>query len=232
MLTAVAMLMLSTIACATLYGTKVTPVDVALDEGKTLSPFYVGPEFAFIDLDNNGLFEPGDPVYLNINPADGIVSENDVRISPFPPTPPPFEFEAGTQVVATDPDHDKALILFGTHRYPAAELRYFDMNGDGSYGPNDPVYLDINPGEVSAGDIRVTGYPVDVPAFPPASRVSDADPDSGKPTATLPGMFSFYNSDGNINNGGWALYGKGDRIYLDTQYPFNVVTINDVMLSD
>jgi hypothetical protein len=217
----------------------VIPVVTGGDEGKALSPFYVGPEFAFIDLDNNGLFEPGDPgdpgdpVYLNINPADGVVSENDVRITSFPPTPS-ATFEAGTQVEAIDPDHDKALILFGTHHYPAAELRYFDMNGDGSYSLYDPVYLDINPGEVSAGDVRITGYPGDVPlpAYPPASRVSDADPDSGKPTTTLPGMFSFYNYDGNINNGGWALYGKGDEVYLDTQYPFNVVTINDIRLSE
>jgi hypothetical protein len=220
-----AFLFLSIAASAQGYGSKVMPADP--DEAKALSPFYAGPEFAFIDLSNNGVFEPADPVYLNINPADGVVSENDVRITPFD------TFPAGTQVSAADPDHDKALIRFGTYRYPAAELRYFDTNGDKSYSLNDPVYLDFNPGEVSAGDVRITGYPGFSPSIglEPGTRVSDADPDSGKPTATLPGVFGFYNTYGNINNGGWAVYDGGDIIYLDTQYPFNVVSINDIRLS-
>ena len=222
-----AFLFVSTAASALEYGSKVTSADPEDDEAKALSPFYAGPEFAFIDLSNNGIFEPNDPVYLNINPSDGTVSENDVRITPF------GTLAAGTQVQAFHPDHDKALIRFGTYRYPAAELRYFDMDGDKSYSINDPVYLDFNPGEVSAGDVRITGYPGIFPliGLEPSTRVSDADPDSGKPTTTLPGIFSFYNANGNINNGGWAVYDGGDIIYLDTQYPFNAVSVNDIRLS-
>lgn len=220
-----AFLFLTTAVSALGYGSKVMPTDP--DEAEALSPFYAGPEFAFIDLSNNGVFEPGDPVYLNINPSDGTVSENDVRITSFD------TLAAGTQVQAADPDHDKILVRFGTYRYPAAELRYFDMDGDKSYSINDPVYLDFSPGEVSAGDIRITGYPGVSPlvGYEPATRVSDADPDSGKPTTTLPGVFGFYNFFGNVNNGGWAVYDGGDVIYLDTQYPFNTITVNDIRLS-
>lgn len=205
------------------YGSKVMLGDP--DEAKSLSPFYAGPEFAFIDLNDNGIFEPTDPVYININSADGVVSENDVRVTPFGDFPP------GSQVRAVDPDHDKTLIRFGTYRYPAAELRFFDMDGDKSYSIIDPVYIDLNPGIVSAGDIRITGYPLDGPMiYPPGSRVRDSDMDSDKPTSTLPGMLSFYNANGNINNGGWGIYDTGDVIYMDTQYPFNTITVNDIRL--
>ena len=37
--------------------------------------------------------------------------------------------------------------------------------------------------------------------------------------------------DGNINNGGWAIYGTGDIIYMDTQFPFNSITVNDIRMS-
>ncbi len=214
------------------FGSKVLPGQD--DESKALSPFYVGPEFAFIDLNDNGIFEPGDPVYININPADGVVSENDVRVTDFGSDynqGMPYPFTAGSQVRATDPDHDKPLIRFGTYRYPAAELRYFDMDGDKAYGIEDPVYLDLSPGTVSAGDIRITGYPLDGSMISaPGSRVRDSDPDSDKPTSTLPGMLAFYNTNGNINNGAWGIYDTGDVIYIDTQYPFNVITVNDIRL--
>lgn len=212
------------------YGSKIVP-DLVY-ESKALSPFYSSPEFAFIDLNDNGVFEPTDPVYLNINPADGTVSENDVRITPFEGFYP-----AGMQVRAIHQDHDKALIRFGSYRFPPAELRYFDVNGDKVYSLEDPVYLDLNPGTVTAGDIRITGYPLDIygqyssDSMGPGSRVRDGDPDSDKPTITLPGMLSFYNSNGNVDNRGLAVYDACDLVYLDTQYPFSIVTINDVLIS-
>jgi hypothetical protein len=221
-------IMLSSPAIAQDYGSKVMAGDE--DESRALSPFFSGPEFAFIDLNNNGLFEPTDPVYINMNPADCMVSENDVRVTFFENL---ALFPAGSQVRAAEPDHDKALIRFGTYRYPAAELRYFDMDGDKAYSLNDPVYLDLDPGKVTAGDIRVTGYLEPIPGFDmgAGTRVRDADPDSDKMTVTLPGMLGFYNANGNINNGGWAIYDTGDLVYMDTQYPFNTVTVNDIRLS-
>jgi hypothetical protein len=225
---AIIFLLLSSPAIAQDYGSKVLPGDE--DESRALSPFFSGPEFAFIDLNNNGMFEPTDPVYINMNPADCIVSENDIRVTYFENA---ALFPAGSQVRAAEPDHDKALIRFGTYRYPAAELRYFDMDGDKAYSLNDPVYLDLDPGKVTAGDIRITGYLEPVQGFDmgPGTRVRDADPDSDKTTITLPGMLGFYNANGNINNGGWAIYDTGDLVYMDTQYPFNTVTVNDIRLS-
>ncbi len=223
-----AFLLISSSAVAQNYGSKVLPGDV--DESRALSPFLSGPEFAFIDLDNNGIFDPTDPVYINMNPGDRVVSENDVRVTCFEDC---TLFPPGSQVRAVDPDHDKALAEFGTYRYPAAELRYFDMDGDKAYSLNDPIYLDIEPGKVSAGDIRITGYlePLDGFEMGPGTRVRESDPDSDKSTITLPGMLSFYNANGNINNGGWAIYDTGDLIYIDTQYLFYTVTVNDIRLS-
>jgi hypothetical protein len=207
------------------YGSKVLPHDI--DEGQALSPFYIGPEFAFVDLNNNGIIEPEEPAYLHIDPAVSRVSENDVRITPFGDSAEGIFFSAGSKVKATDPDHGKELKKFGTGRFPAAELRYFDVNGDKAYSIEDPVYLDLNPGTVSAGDVRITGYK----EYAAGTRVSDSDQDSDKPTSTLPGMLSFYNTDGNINNGGWAIYSAADTIYVDTQYPFYSVTPNDIRMS-
>ena len=62
-------------------------------------------------------------------------------------------------------------------------------------------------------------------------RVRDSDLDSVKPTMILPGKLTFYNANGNINNGGWAIYDAGDSIYLATRYPFSAVTINDIRIS-
>lgn len=201
------------------YGSKVVPHDV--DEGQALSPFYIGPEFAFVDLNNNGIIEPEEPVYIHIDPTVSRVSENDVRITRF------GYYSPGSKVMATDPDHGKELKKFGAGRFPAAELRYFDVDGDKAYSIEDPVYLDLTPGFVSAGDVRITGYK----EYAAGSRVRDSDADSDKPTSTLPGMLSFYNTDGNINNGGWAIYSAADRIYVDTQYPFYSVTPNDIRMS-
>jgi hypothetical protein len=201
------------------YGSKVLPHE--MDEGRALSPFYVGPEFAFVDLNNNGIIEPDEPVYIHVDPSVSQVSENDVRITPF------GDFSAGSKVNAVDPDHGKALRKFGSGRFPAAEIRYFDVDGDKGYSIQDPVYLDLNPGIVSAGDVRITGYKDNAAG----SRVRDSDADSDKPTSTLPGMLCFYNADGNINNGGWAIYSAGDMIYIDTQNPFYEITPNDVRLS-
>src|SRR5512136_453800 len=97
------------------YGSKVVPHDV--DEGQALSPFYIGPEFAFVDLNNNGIIEPDEPVYIHIDPTVPRVSENDVRITWF------GSFSPGSKVMATDPDHGKEIKKFGMGHIPAAEIR-------------------------------------------------------------------------------------------------------------
>jgi hypothetical protein len=201
------------------YGSKVMWNDV--DESGALSPFYMGPEFAFWDGGIIGVFDREDVVYININPNDEVVSENDVRLTPF------GELSAGSQVAKADNDIGKQLTKFGTATTPRAELRFLDAAGDGAYNLEDPLYINVVPGEINSNDVRITNYK----GFSAGSRVNDTDPDNGLKTSTLPGMLSFFNANGNINNGGYAIYDRGDVVYMDTQYPFYLVTINDVRMS-
>ncbi|UEC43608.1 MAG: conserved exported protein of unknown function [Methanothrix sp.] len=201
------------------YGSKVKLNDV--DEGRALSPFNLGPEFAFWDTGIVGVFDREDVVYINIDPRSDKVSENDIRLTPFGDLP------AGSQVGKADNDIGKPLTKFGTGNVPRAELRFLDTGGDWAYNLDDPIYLNVVPGEINSNDVRITNYK----GFPAGSRVNDTDPDNGLKTQTLPGMLSFFNSNGNINNAGYAIYDRGDVVYLDTQQPFYVVTINDVRLS-
>jgi hypothetical protein len=201
------------------YGSKVVVND--LDESRALSPFYMGPEFAFWDGGIVGVFDRDDVVYINIDPTDDVVSENDIRLTPFGDLP------AGSQVAKADNDIGKPLTKFGTATTPRAELRFLDAGGDRAYNLEDPIYLNVVPGEINPNDVRITNYK----GFSAGSRVKDDDPDNGLKTSTLPGMLSFFNTNGNINNGGYAIYDRGDIVYMDTQYPFYVVTINDVRLS-
>jgi hypothetical protein len=201
------------------YGSKVMWNDI--DESGALSPFYMGPEFAFWDGGIRGVFDPEDPVYINIDPTDDEVSENDVRLAPF------GELPAGSQVAKADNDIGQPLTKFGTGTTPRAELRFMDVNGDRAYSLNDPIYLNVVPGEINSNDVRITNYQ----GYSAGSRVADSDLDNGLSTSTLPGMLSFFNANGNINNGGYAIYDRGDVVYMDTQYPFYLVTINDVRMS-
>jgi len=201
------------------YGSKVNWNDI--DEAGALSPFYMGPEFAFWDGGIRGVFDPEDPVYINIDPTDDEVSENDVRLTIFGDLP------AGSQVAKADNDIGQPLTKFGTGTTPRAELRFLDVNGDRAYSINDPIYLNVVPGKINSGDVRITNYQ----GYSAGSRVADSDLDNGLPTSTLPGMLSFFNTNGDINNGGYAIYDRGDIVYMDTQYPFYMVTINDVRMS-
>ncbi len=201
------------------YGSKVMVND--MDESRALSPFYMGPEFAFWDGGIVGVFDREDVVYINIDPTSDVVGENDIRLTPFGDLP------AGSQVAKADNDIGKPLTKFGTTTTPRAELRFLDTGGDRAYNLDDPIYLNVVPGEINSNDVRITNYK----GFPAGSRVNDTDPDNGLKTSTLPGMLSFFNTNGNINNGGYAIYDRGDIVYMDTQFPFYVVTINDVRMS-
>lgn len=204
------------------YGSKVELEDP--DMGMALSPFYVGPEFAFWDTNENSRLDPNEMVYININPADNTVSEYDVRLTDYDAT-----HLAGSQVLTSDFDLGRPLAKFGTATTPKAELRYLDIDDKGPYSLEDEIYLVTDPVEITQGDIRITGFNS---LYDPGSRVTAGDDDINHKTSTLPGMLSFLNRNGSINNGGYAVYGLGDVIYIDTQYPFYVVTVNDVRLSD
>lgn len=202
------------------YGSKVLPYDA--DESRALSAFSSAPVFAYSDANIRGVFDISDPVYIDVDPSDDAVNENDVRLTPFGTYP------AGSQVRLGDQDYGYKLTPFGIGGMPGAQLVYFDVDGDGAYSIVDPVYLDVGPeyGRIDAGDVRITGYMT----LQAGSRVRDSDPDNDKPAPVLPGLLCFMNLNGNINSGGWAIYDQGDRIYVDTQHPFYTVTVNDIRL--
>ncbi|VVB62488.1 Uncharacterised protein [uncultured archaeon] len=215
----------SAVAIDLQYGSKVKQGDP--DEGRVLSPFYFAPQFAFWDQEEDNSLGPGEPVYIHINPTVSRVSKNDVRITSFGDNSSPY-YPAGSKVKVNDTDYDKELRIFGKGRIPAAEIRYFDLNGNGTYSIDDPVYLVFNHGcFVTPGDVRITGYGV----HPAGSIVREGDEDRYMRTSTIPGMLCFYNADGDIDNNGWAHYGIDDSIYVDTQYPFYTVTLNDIRMT-
>jgi hypothetical protein len=185
----------------------------SLDESLALNAFRYY-EFAFWDDGTPG-YDINDPVYLHFNPNYRIVSEGDIRLTPF------GNYAASTKVLRTDIDNDKKLTRFAN-----AEPRYLEHDGIDGYSLGDPIYLTIRPGIVSANDVRLASYL----GYAAGSKVTDADADQGMPTSTVPGGLSFYNADGNIDNMGQGIYGTQDNIYLDVP-PSNVATVNDVRLS-
>ena len=210
------------------YGSKVKHGDP--DEGKALSPFYFAPQFAFLNLNYpGGIPDQNEPVYLHTNPTVPRVSKDDIRITAFGDNSSP-SYPAGSKVKVNDTDCDRALTIFGTGRIPTAELRYLDLNGTRTYSIDDPVYLEFNHDRsVTPGDVRITSYG----NYSAGSRVTvrDEDPYINMQTSTLPGMLCFYNFDGDIDNNGLAHYGTEDSIYIDTQYPFYTVTMNDIRMT-
>ncbi len=209
------------------FGSKVQSPD--LDLSRALSPFCAAPKFAFIDLNDDGLPEANEPIYVHITHTFLVafrveklqVGKDDVRLTPFDGYP------AGSQVAEADPDYGKDLLILGTLFCPIqAELRYLDADGDGAYSLPDPVYLQFDPAPIRSGDVRITGYL----GYEAGSRVLASQADSGKLTTTLPGTFSFFNANGNINNRGEAVFDGGDVIYVDTK-PFGSVSVNDIRLS-
>ncbi len=192
------------------------------DESRALSAFPTTPVFAYADAGILGVFDKEDPVYIHVDPSDDTVNENDLRLTPFKSYP------AGSQVRLGDQDYGYKLKLFGISGMPGAQLVYFDVDGDGVYSLEDPVYLDVGPeyGRIDAGDVRITSYLI----YPAGTRVRDSDEDNDKPAPILPGVLSFMNLNGNINSFGLAIYDQNDRIYVDMQYPFYTVTVNDIRL--
>lgn len=200
------------------YGSKVNSSDA--DESRPLNSF-VSPNgplmFVFVDANQPAGIGPGDPVYLHFTVLPTIRGD-DVRISPFDVYP------AGSQVKIGDTD-------FGYTCSPVVLLpKFFDVNGDGFYSFEDPVYLDTPaiPNKVSSGDIRLTSYL----GYSAGSWVRDGDIDNGVPllpTVGGLGVPMFYNTNGNLA-GSVAIYDHGDKIYLDLN-PSGVVSVNDVRMS-
>jgi hypothetical protein len=201
------------------FGSKVSSFDS--DQGRTLSSFQFNPKIVFVDGNIKGTFDSQDPVYISITPKGSTIWENDIRLTQF------GAFTAGSQVSLSDSDIGYGFSEFGKNGFPNVQVCFVDSNGDKAYGSDDPVYIDVNPGTVSPGDIRLTGYYT----FAAGSRVTVSDSDNNKPTIPLPARLAFFNANGNTNIAGRAVYDMGDVVYVDTEWPFGRVTINDIRVS-
>ena len=99
----------------------------------------------------------GDAVYMDMN-GDGVVTIDDVRLSVSDFCEETYQ--PNTLVEANDCDLGTVLTI-GNQR----ALRYTDLNGNGGYDTEDPLYLDVDStgglnGQVSIDDIRLTDAPV------------------------------------------------------------------------
>jgi hypothetical protein len=203
------------------YGSKVKSNDT--DEGRELFGFLAPNAIPnFVIAQTNELW-PEDAVYLSF--CNGIICKNDIRLTRFGNHCP------GSQVKPGDPDigHVSKVI----NMLP----RFYDVDGDGLYSLKDPVYLDdpTSPHVVSAGDIRLTGYL----GYPAGTFVREGDSDNGLLIGPTNGWGTpmFYNANGEVDLSGMAIYGSGDKVYLDTTSPlfgslFFAVTVNDVRIFD
>ncbi len=176
----------------------------------------------FVIVQTNELW-PEDAVYLSF--SNGIIRENDIRITRFGNHCP------GSQVKSGDPD------IGHVSRAVNMLPRFYDADADGLYSLKDPIYLDgpNSPHVVSDGDIRLTGY-MDYSA---GTFVIEGDSDNGLLIGPTNGWGTpmFYNANGDVDLSGMAIYGSGDKIYLDTTSPlfgslFYAVTVNDVRIFD
>lgn len=200
------------------YGSKVITGD--LDELRPLNPF-IPPNnspvpFVYVDANQPPGIGPEDPVYLHFDPGKPTIGGDDVRITAFDIYP------AGSQVKIGDIDFGYTWASIGL--IP----RFFDVNGDGFYSFEDPVYLDrptLLPPRVSSGDIRLTSYL----GYSAGSWVKDGETDNGVTLSAPLGILEFYNANGNLA-GPVAIYDHGDSVYLDVN-PFGVVSVNDVRMS-
>jgi hypothetical protein len=79
------------------FGSKVEAND--LDESKALNPFPYY-EFTFWDDGTPG-YDANDPVYIHFSPGNSIVSEYDIRLTPF------RVLRLAPRFMRTDIDHDR-----------------------------------------------------------------------------------------------------------------------------
>lgn len=131
MLASVIVLMLGlTVASDYAFGTKVYPSDN--DLGRLLKNIPDGTAIGFWDIGPNvGVYDGDDIVYLDTPPI-GIVSTNDVRLTPFQ------GYSAGTKVTPNNNDINAPL------KSMSAEIRFLNLNGSQSYDLHDPVYIHLS----------------------------------------------------------------------------------------
>jgi hypothetical protein len=190
------------------YGSRVVFNDG--DEGRPLNSLCPNPYFRFRDIGlDNGFYDEFDPVYLDMD-ADKRVSTDDIRITPF------VEFFPGSKVTRTDMDINSSFITLINW-----SISFIDLNGDGSYSLQDPVYLHNKSrgDQIVPGDIRLNLF-----NGLPGTRVAGSSPDANSFALDLLGLtryinntetvaIRFFNSNGNYLNE-TPQYDRLDAVYL------------------
>ncbi|MFA6371600.1 MAG: hypothetical protein WCW68_03150 [Methanothrix sp.] len=218
---------------------------------------------SYWDINANGLYDDQDVAYLQFGTVNAaglrFVRANNIRLTGWGSYPAgsyvkPSDGDMG-QPLGPIPG---TLPVLPSSVPPQVGFYYMDVSGGAGYDLGDPVYLkalsppNLPPGAIiTAGtnDIRITANA----GFPAGSRVSLSDPDAGKALTlfrivlvnlaggpTPSGLqfpiakFAFYNTNGNTNLVGAAIYDEGDVVYFDINpgvAPQNpVVSPNDIRL--
>jgi hypothetical protein len=215
-----AALMITSIALAYDFGSKVKPGDTDLGRPlQTLAPPNPLPLLWSIEYWETGLvagYDDSDVVYLHYGPIGGTVNANDVRLTPFDSSP------AGSKVKPPDNDIGKTLT-------PEFAIAWADINGSTlQYDLEDPVYAHFGQiiGSTALGDVRLT----DADGELAGTKVNNFDPDYPKPLASMIpcGWILYFDANGN------GAYDYPDDLYL--HYPVAgfiplVVAVNNVRLS-
>ena len=180
------------------------------DEGRPLNSWEcLDRIFGFADTGTEkGFYDEFDSVYLDLD-DDKMVSMNDIRITPF------AEFYPGSKVARTDMDINLPLMSLAKWN-----ISYIDVNGDGIYSLQDPVYLhnkSDRDNRISSGDIRLSFF-----YGLPGTRVTGFSADANSFALDLLGFASyipevvsirFFNANGNYLNGN-PQYDRPDPVYL------------------
>lgn len=153
------------------------------------------------ELDGDGAYDPGEPVYLDAIQAVCAVNakEGDIRLTPSGAYP------AGTAVRPGDADYEKPLEtdIIG------ASYAYRDRDADGAWSLGDTLYLDMDADTVAEpGDLRLTASGT----MAAGTTVGLTDSDHLAPLVS--GSFkddNLYSWDMNGN----GIYDLGDKVFLD-----------------
>jgi len=183
------------------------------DTDLTAATFAIPQNFAFYDVDGNGVYEFGDHVLVDVD-GDGLGTVNDIRLTPFDACG--AVYQEGTKITQSrlDSVHTLTPQVF--------TIRYADLTGN-LYSADDPVYLDrTNNGLVNVLDVRLTT----VAGNGPGTLVWTGEADLGD-ALLIPGTGAIVRFQDLTGDG----YSLDDPVLIDME-PNGFISTNDVILSE
>jgi len=183
-----------------------TTGEATVAPGTQLSAFAEPTQPAFVDEDADGRHDVGEPVYLDVG-NDGTVASNDVRWT---------EDRFGEFVTVVDEDFGDPLTAFG----PDTEIRYADVDEDGTLDADEPVYL-ADADFIEAGHLRLANPA----AASEGSQVKAHEEDFGDPLSSLSASeaYRFVDEDDDGAHDG------GEAVVFDTDTD-DQASLQDVIL--